>query len=41
MVERIVALKRPLRAVVDEAVYKARCLSKKGRDDDEEDKEPR
>ena len=41
VVERIVALKRALRAVVDMQIYQRRCLTKKGRDDDEDDKEPR
>ena len=40
VVERIQKLKGPLRAAVDDPVYKKRCLTKKGRDDDPEDKEP-
>ena len=40
VVERIQALKKALRVVVDDALYIARCLKKKGRDDDPEDKEP-
>ena len=40
VVERIFVLKRALRAVVDDNLYKSRCLAKKGRDDDPDDKEP-
>ena len=40
VVERIWGLRRALRLVVDNATYKARCLNKQGRDDDEEDKDP-
>ena len=40
VVERIARLKKALRAAVDDATYKARCLTKEGCDDDAEDKGP-
>ena len=40
VVERISKLKRALRVVIDDAVYKKHCLKKQGRDDDPDDKEP-
>ena len=40
VVERIARLKRALRVVVDSPTYISKCLKKKGRDDDDEDKEP-